>query len=83
MPENPGCPDHESTPETTNETGTSVIDADNSAARGDQVVVIATGLTADGKLHVLPHGLTEQVHLPEDVEIIEPRFRCYSHSYLL
>ena len=47
------------------------------------MVVIATGLTADGKLHVLPHGLSERLHLPGDVEIIDPRFRRHSHSYLL
>jgi len=40
-------------------------------------------ISSDGKLHVLPHGLSEQLHLPEDVEIIDPRFRRHSHSYLL
>jgi len=83
LPENPGCPDHESTPETTNETGTSVIDPDNSAVSGESGGNNHHLISSDGKLHVLPHGLSERLHLPEDVEIIDPRFRRHSHSYLL
>ena len=82
MPENQGCPDHESTPETTNEPGPLGIDADHSAVSSESGGNNHHLISSDGKLDVLPHWLSEQLHLLEDVEIIDPRFLRHSHIYL-
>ena len=37
----------------------------------------------DWRHHLLPHRFTERLHLPEDVEILDPRFWRYSHNYLM
>jgi CBS-domain-containing membrane protein len=39
-------------------------------------------LIPEGKLHVLPHRVSERFHLPERVEVVDPRFSRYSHRYL-
>jgi len=82
LPENQGCPDHESTPETTNEPGPLGIDADHSAVSSESGGNNHHLISSDGKLDVLPHWLSEQLHLLEDVEIIDPRFLRHSHIYL-
>ena len=81
---NPGGADQESTPEATNEPGPPGIDADHFAVSGGSGGNNQHGIFPVGSLHVLPHGMTEQLHLsPENVEVIDPRFRHYLHSYLL
>lgn len=83
MPDNPGRPRREPTPETPTEPGS--LDTDS----GQGVVSDGSGasyhhlISSDGRLHVLPHRLSEQLHLPEDVEVVDPRFRRYWHSYLV
>jgi len=32
---------------------------------------------------VLPHRLSQRLHLPEEVEVVDPRFLGYSHHYLV
>jgi CBS-domain-containing membrane protein len=39
-------------------------------------------LAPEGKLHVLPHRISERFHLPERVEVVDPRFSRYYHRYL-
>jgi CBS-domain-containing membrane protein len=34
-------------------------------------------------LHVLPHEVSERLHLPEEIEVVDPRFRRYWYSYLV
>ena len=58
------------------------IDADHSAVSGESGGNNHRLISSDGKLHALPHGLSLRLHLLEDVEIIYPRFRRHSHSYL-
>ena len=36
-----------------------------------------------GKLHVLSREVSERLHLPEDIEVVDPRFRRYWYSYLV
>lgn len=43
----------------------------------------AEGEDNDRRHHLLLHNLSERLHLPEDVKILDPRFRRYSHSYLI
>ncbi len=40
-------------------------------------------LVTSGRLQILPHRLSRRLHLPEDVEVLDPRFFRYSHRYLL
>ena len=81
---NPGGVDQESIPEATNEPGPPGIDADYFAVSGESGGNNHDGIFPGGSLYGLPHGLTEQLHIPpENVEIIDPRFRHYSYSYLL
>ena len=41
------------------------------------------GLNAEGELHYLPHRLAQRLHVPEDVQVVDPRFSRYRHSYLV
>lgn len=41
------------------------------------------GLNAEGELHYLPHRLAQRLHVPEDVQVVDPRFGRYRHSYLV
>lgn len=38
---------------------------------------------SNGKLHVLPREVSERLHLPEDIEVVDPRFRRYWYNYLV
>jgi CBS-domain-containing membrane protein len=38
---------------------------------------------SNGKLHVLPREVRERLRLPEDIEVVDPRFRRYWYSYLV
>lgn len=83
MPDNPDQPRREPTPETPEGPEALEIDLTQSAVSGESDANNHHLFSSDGKLHVLPHRLSERLHLPEDVELIDPRFRRYSHSYLV
>lgn len=40
-------------------------------------------LVTSGRLHILPRRLSQRLHLPEDGQVLDPRFFRYSYSYLL
>ncbi|MDA0734503.1 MAG: HPP family protein [Chloroflexi bacterium] len=83
MPDSPGRPSREPTPETPTEPGPPDAESDQDAVSGESGGSDHHLFSSNGKLHVLPHGLSERLHLPEDVEVIDPRFRRYWHSYLV
>lgn len=40
------------------------------------------GLNAEGEFHYLPHRLAQRLHVPENVQVVDPRFIRYRYSYL-
>jgi hypothetical protein len=40
-------------------------------------------LRSNGRVPVLPRRLSRRLRLPQDVEVVDPRFLSYSHRYLL
>lgn len=40
-------------------------------------------LKSNGRVPVLPRRLSRRLRLPQDVEVVDPRFLHYSHRYLL
>lgn len=40
-------------------------------------------VTSEGKLHIIPHWLGRRLGIPEDFQVVDPRFASYWHNYLI
>jgi CBS-domain-containing membrane protein len=83
LPDNLGQPGREPETETPGEFETTDTDAGLVAVRDAAGANNLHLLPSDGRVHVLPHRLSKQLHLPEHVEVVDPRFRRYWHSYVV